>query len=47
MCHIFRGQNAGARLAVASATKKVTLLGVSREAVSKVMMANTNHGKTS
>jgi len=47
ICQIFRGQPVGARLAVASATKTVTLLHVSRAAVSKVMTANINHGKTS
>ena len=47
ICQIFRGQTVGARLAVASVTKTVTLLGVSRAAASKVMTANTNHGKTS
>jgi hypothetical protein len=47
ICQIFRGQTVGARLAVASVTKTVTLLHVSRAAVSKVMTANINHGKTS
>jgi len=42
-----RGQIVGKHLGGASATKTVTLLGVSRAAVSKVMMAYTNHGKTS
>jgi len=36
----------GARLTGASVTKMSTLLGVSRPAVSKVMTAYTNHGKT-
>lgn len=39
------GQIVGARLARASLSKLATLLGVSRAAVSKVMMAYTNHGK--
>ena len=34
-------------LAGASVTKTANLLGVSRAAVSKVMVAYTNHGKTS
>jgi hypothetical protein len=38
-CQIFRGQIVGACLAGASVTKTATLLGVLREAVSKVMMA--------
>ena len=42
-----RGQIVGARLAGASVTKTVTLFGVSRAAVSKVMMTYTNHGWTS
>ena len=42
-----RGQIVGARLAGASVTKTVTLFGVSRAAVSKVMMTYTNHGRTS
>jgi len=42
-----RGQIVGARLVGASVTKTVTLLGVSRAAVSEVMKAYTNHGKTS
>jgi len=41
-----RGQIVGAHLDGASVTKTATLLGVSREAVSKVMMAYTYHGKT-
>ena len=41
------GQIVGARLAGASVTKMVTLFGVSRAAVSKVMMTYTNHGRTS
>ena len=44
----FQGwQNVGVRLAGSSITKLATLLGVSRAAVSKVMTAYTNHGKTS
>ena len=42
-----RGQIVGAHLAGASVTKMATLLGVSRAAVSKVMMTYTNHGRTS
>jgi len=42
-----RGQLVGACLAGASVTKTATLLGVSRAAVSKVMMAYTNYGMTS
>jgi predicted transcriptional regulator len=41
-----RGHTVGARLAGASVTTAVTLLGVSRAAVSKAMRAHTNHGKT-
>jgi transposase len=41
-----RGQIVGVRLAAASVTKTATLLGVSREEVSNVIMAYTNHGKT-
>jgi len=42
------GQIVGARLAGLSVTKLATLLGVSRRAaVSRVMTAYTNHGKTS
>jgi predicted transcriptional regulator len=41
-----RGQIVGARLAGASLTKTATLLGVSKAAVSKIMSAYTNHGKT-
>ena len=44
---IFRGQLVGAHLAGASVTETATLLGVSRAAVSKVMMTYTNHGRTS
>ena len=42
-----RGLIVGAHLAGASVTKTVTLLGVFRAAVSKVMMTHPNHGKTS
>jgi transposase len=42
-----RGQIVGAHFDGAYVTKTATLLGVSREAVSKVTMAYTNHGKTS
>ena len=42
-----RGQIAGAGLAGASIIKTATLLGVSKAAASKVMMAYTNQGKTS
>ena len=42
-----RGQIVGACLAEASLTKTATLLGVSSAAVSKVMGAYINHGKTS
>jgi transposase len=41
------GQIVGAHLAGASVTKMATLLCVSRAAISKVMTAYTNHGKTS
>jgi transposase len=41
-----RGHIADARLAAASVTKTATLLGVSRATVPKVMLAYTNHGKT-
>jgi transposase len=41
-----RGQIVGVCLAGASVTKTVTLLGVSRAAVSEVMSACTNNGKT-
>jgi biotin operon repressor len=41
-----RGQIAGARLAGASVTRTATSIGVSRAAVSKVVSAFTNHGKT-
>jgi hypothetical protein len=41
-----RGQIIGVHLAGASVTKTVTLLGVSRATVSKVMSAYTNQGKT-
>jgi len=42
-----RGQIVGVCLAGASVTKMATLLGVTRTAVSKVMMTYTNHGRTS
>jgi hypothetical protein len=42
----FEGQIFGARLAGESVTKPATLLGVSRAIVSKIMLAYTNHGKT-
>jgi len=42
-----RGQLVGTHLAGAYVTKTATLFGVSRTAVSKVMMACTNHGMTS
>jgi len=42
-----RGQLVDACLAGASVTKMATLLGVSRAAVRKVMLAHTNCGMTS
>ena len=42
-----RGQIVGEHLAGTSVIKTATLFGVSRAAVSKVMMAHTNHWKTS
>ena len=42
-----RGQIVDAYLGGSSVIKTATLLGVSRAAVSKFMMAYTNHGKTS
>ena len=46
-CQIFKEvQIVGVHLTVASVTKTATLLGVSSAAVSKVMMAYTNRGKT-
>jgi len=42
-----RGQTVGERLAGASVTKTATLLAVSRAAVSRVVIAYTNQGKTS
>jgi transposase len=44
---ISKGHIVGACLAGASVIKTATLLGVSRAAISKVMMAYTNHGNTS
>ena len=41
------GQIVGARLAGAYVTKTATLLGISRAAVSKVVVTYTNHGRTS
>jgi hypothetical protein len=41
-----RGQIVGAHLAGDSVTKTATLLGILRVTVSKVMLAYTNHGKT-
>jgi predicted transcriptional regulator len=45
--HFERRQIVGVRLIEASVTETATLLDVSRVAVSKVMSAYTNHGKTS
>jgi len=42
-----RGQIVGVHLAGASVNKMATLLGVSRTAVFKVVMAYTNHGNAS
>jgi hypothetical protein len=42
-----RGQTVGAHLAAASITKMASLFSVYRAAVSKVVTAHTNHGKTS
>ena len=42
-----RGQIVGARLAGASVTETAASLRVYRVAISKVMTAYTNHGKTS
>ena len=47
MSYFQRGQIVGAYLAGAPVNKTATLLGVSRAAVSKFLMACTNHGKTS
>jgi transposase len=41
-----RGQTVGAHVAGTSMTKTATLLSISRATVSKVMLAYTNHGKT-
>jgi hypothetical protein len=41
-----RGQIIGTHISGASVTKTITLLGVSRSTVSKVVSAYTNHGKT-
>jgi transposase len=41
-----KGQIVGARLPGASVVKTATLLSVSRATVSEVMLAHTNHGKT-
>jgi IS30 family transposase len=46
LCDFERGQIVGARLAGASVIKIATLLGVSRATVSEVMLACTNHVKT-
>ena len=43
---IFKEDIVGAHLAATFVAKMATLLGVSRAAVSKVMMTNTNHGTT-
>jgi transposase len=42
-----RGYSVGVHLAGASVTKTATLLGVSKAAVSKVMMTYSDHGRTS
>jgi NADH:ubiquinone oxidoreductase subunit E len=47
LSHFQRGQIAGSHLAAASVSKMATLLGVFRTAVYKVMIAYTNHRKTS
>jgi NADH:ubiquinone oxidoreductase subunit E len=47
MSHFQRGQIIGSHLAIASVSKMATLLGVSRTAVYKVIMAYTNQRKTS
>jgi hypothetical protein len=46
LSHFERGQIVGRRLAKVFLIKTATLLGVSRVTVSKVMLADTNHGKT-
>jgi len=46
-CRIFRGRIVGACVAGASVDKMASLLDVSRGAVSKVIMAYTNHGEMS
>ena len=46
-CETFKEDIVGAHLGGASVTKTDTSLGVSRTAVSKVMITYTNHGRTS
>jgi len=46
-CQILKEDVVGAYLVVASVNKTTTLLGVSRAAVSKIITAYINHGKTS
>ena len=45
-CQILKEDIVGAYLVVALVSKTVTLFGVSRAAVSKIITAYTNHGKT-